>query len=239
MSAPARNFRALRIAGALLVALFGIWAGMRVYSTHSPAAHPRATVLVPVGEASPPTSADMGDFAESAPTVTKIPELLPAFSLGDRTGKSTPISTWRGKSLILNFWATWCAPCRHEIPLLESLYGEWGSRGVEVVGIAVDYRDKVLAYADELKIAYPLLIGEQDALDVATALGVASPVFPFTVFTDSRGRVVALFVGELHRPQADLILSVVQNINQNNMDLTEARRKVAEGLLALKPNRAG
>jgi thiol-disulfide isomerase/thioredoxin len=234
MSAPARNLRALRIAGALLVVLFGIWAGLRVYSTHSPAA-----VHVPVGEASPPASADMGNFDESAPTVTKIPEQLPAFSLGDRTGKPTPISTWRGKSLILNFWATWCAPCRREIPLLESLYGEWGSRGVEVVGVAVDYRDKVLEYADQLKIAYPLLIGEQDALDVAAALGVASPVFPFSVFTDRQGRVVALFVGELHRPQADLILSVVQNLNQGGVDLTEARHKVAEGLLALTPKPGG
>ena len=64
----------------------------------------------------------------------------------------------------------------------------------------------------ELKIAYPLLVGEQDALDVAAAFGVESPVFPFTVFTDRRGEVVALFVGELHRPQAELILSAVQNL---------------------------
>jgi hypothetical protein len=55
-------------------------------------------------------------------------------------------------------------------------------------------------------MTYPLLIGEQDALDAATALGVDSPVFPFTVFTDRRGEVVALFVGELHKPQAELIL---------------------------------
>jgi hypothetical protein len=72
----------------------------------------------------------------------------------------------------------------------------------------------VLAYADDLKIAYPLLIGEQDALDAAAALGVDSPVFPFTVFTDRRGEVVALFVGELHRPQAELILREVQNLNR-------------------------
>ena len=77
-----------------------------------------------------------------------------------------------------------------------------------VIGIAVDDRDTVLAYADELKIAYPLLIGEQDALDAAAAFGVESPAFPFTVFTDRRGEVVALYVGELHKPQADLILSV-------------------------------
>ena len=99
-----------------------------------------------------------------------------------------------------------------------------------VVGIAVDHRDQVVAYADELKIAYPLLIGEQDALDVAAALGVESPVFPFTVFTDRRGEVVALFIGELHQAQADLILSEVQNLNQRQVGLPAARRTISEGL---------
>jgi peroxiredoxin len=122
---------------------------------------------------------------------------------------------------------------------LKSLSGEWRSRNVEVVGIAVDYRDKVAAYADEMKIPYPVLVGSQDALDVATELGVASPVFPFTVFTDKRGEVVALYVGELHQAQADLILGVVQNLNEDRLKLPEARRNIADGLHALNPNRAG
>jgi thiol-disulfide isomerase/thioredoxin len=154
--------------------------------------------------------------------------------LGGRTGKPTSITTWRGKSLIINFWATWCAPCRHEIPLLQSIRREWLDRNLEVVGIAVDYRDKVVAYADELKISYPLLIGEDDALDVARAFGVDSPAFPFTVFTDQRGEVVALYVGELHKIQVDLILSVVQSLNQNRMQLPEARHTIAEGLRSMR-----
>jgi thiol-disulfide isomerase/thioredoxin len=232
------NVRALRFAGALLIVLFGVWAGLRVYSSRAPAIAPAAVVRVPVGEASPPTPSDADSEADALPP-TKIPETLPEFTLGDRTGKPTPVSTWRGKSLILNFWATWCAPCRREIPLLESLHGEWAARGVEVVGVAVDYRDKVVAYADELRIAYPLLIGEQDALDVAAKLGVESPVFPFTVFTDGQGEVVTLYLGELHRPQADLILSAVQNLNQNRMSLSEARRHIAEGLHELQAKRRG
>jgi hypothetical protein len=103
-----------------------------------------------------------------------------------------------------------------------------------VVGIAVDYRDKVVAYADDLKISYPLLIGEDDALDVARAFGVDSPAFPFTVFTDRRGEVVALYVGELHQIQVDLILSVVQSLNQNRMQLPEARHTIAEGLRSMR-----
>ena len=138
----------------------------------------------------------------------------------------------------MNFWATWCAPCRREIPLLQSLQAQWSGRDVEVVGVAVDYRDKVRAYAEELKIGYPLLIGEEDALEVAARFGVVTPVFPFTVFTDRRGEVVTLYVGELHKAQADLILSVVETLNQNHVQLAEARRNIAAGLQALAADRA-
>jgi thiol-disulfide isomerase/thioredoxin len=192
---------------------------------------------VPVGEASPPGPDD--DFDPAAPMAATIPERLPEFSLSNRDGKPTAITTWTGKSLIINFWATWCAPCRHEIPLLQALSGEWRGRDVEVIGIAVDYRDKVVAFANDLKIGYPLLIGEDDALDAARALGVESPVFPFTVFTDRRGEVVALFVGELHRPQAELILAAMQRLNANLVQLPAARHDIAEGLRALARQHAG
>jgi thiol-disulfide isomerase/thioredoxin len=228
------NSRTWRVAAALLALVVGVWVGLRLPPHAAP---PVAGVRVPAGEASPPIPSDLdkpGD-PEVPPRVT-IPEKLPEFSLGDRVGKPTPISTWQGKSLIINFWATWCAPCRREIPLLESLSRDWGKRNVQVVGVAVDYRDKVLAYANDLKIPYPILIGEQDALDAAATLGVESPVFPFTVFTDRRGQIVTLFVGELHKPQADLILSVVQNVNEDRIPLATARHTIADGLRALAPN---
>ena len=104
---------------------------------------------------------------------------------------------------------------------------------MSVVGIAVDHREAVLEFAKRLKIGYPLLIGEQDALDAAAALGVASPVFPFTVFTDRRGEVVALYIGELHKPQAELILSQVQSLNQGQIELAAARRAITDGLSSL------
>jgi thiol-disulfide isomerase/thioredoxin len=170
---------------------------------------------------------------------SKIPDRLPQFSLADRAGQATSIASFGGKSMIINFWATWCAPCRSEIPLLEALHAEWAGRDVTVVGIAVDYPDKVLEFAKRFKIGYPLLIGEQDALDAAAAFGVETPVFPFTVFTDRRGEVVALFIGELHRPQAELILSEVQNLNRDRVQLPAARRAIAEGLRALDSKRPG
>ncbi len=238
------HVRAWRVAGALLVVVIGLWAGFRMYASHAPGrvaggAPPVGGMRIPVDETSLAIPSDFDAPESPALPLRKIPERLPTFALADRTGRPISIATWRDKSLIINFWATWCAPCRHEIPLLESLSREWRGRGVEVVGIAVDHRDQVLAYANELKIAYPLLIGEQDALEVAGELGFDSPVFPFTVFTDQRGEVVTLYVGELHKAQADLILSVVQNLNQNHVQLTEARRAIADGLHALAPEHPG
>jgi len=228
------NERALRIAGLILVVVVGVWAGVRIHSGRLAAEH-LAGVRTPVGAASPPTPSDL---IEEAPTPVKIPDRLPEFSLTALDGKSTPIGSWKGKSLIINFWATWCAPCRREIPLLESLSGQWAARGVQVIGIAVDHRDSVSRYAQELNIGYPLLIGE-DALDVAGSLGFASPVFPFTVFTDRRGEVVALYVGELHKPQADLILSTVQTLNDDQVQLKQARQSIAEGLHTLRSSKPG
>jgi thiol-disulfide isomerase/thioredoxin len=230
------NDRLFRVAGALLVAIVGIWAVVRIQSSRM---IPPSAVGMPsaIGEAGSPLRGDLA--AESTPQPTKIPDRLPTFSLSDLQGKSTPIASWSGKSLVINFWATWCAPCRREIPLLEGLSGQWGSRGVQVVGIAVDHREAVTDYVRQLKIEYPILIGEQDALDVASSLGFDAPVFPFTVFTDRRGELVALYVGELHEPQAALILSVVQDLDQDRIVLQQARSTIAAGLQKLGSSKAG
>jgi thiol-disulfide isomerase/thioredoxin len=224
----------LRVAGAALLAALAIWAGTKLYSSRG-AAQVHRGIPVPAGEASTPNPSDLALGVDGLPPPAKIPERLPEFSLADRAGKPTPITSFGGKSLIINFWATWCAPCRSEIPLLKTLHAEWAGNGMSVVGIAVDHRDKVLEFAERFKIGYPLLIGEQDALDAAAALGVETPVFPFTVFTDARGEVVALFVGELHKPQAEFILAEVENLNKGLVQLASARRTIDEGLRALKP----
>jgi thiol-disulfide isomerase/thioredoxin len=226
----------LRLLGAASIVLLGIWAGLKTHSVRS--AHEAHGVAVPAGMASAPDPSDSA-ASEAAIPHPVVPARLPDFSLKDLTGKSIPISAWSGKSLVINFWATWCAPCRREIPLLKTLAAEWDGRDLKVVGIAVDYRDKVRDFAGQFKIDYPVLIGDQDALDVAAKFGMASPAFPFTVFTDRRGEVVALFVGELHRPQADFILSEVQDLNQDRVQLPEARRAIVEGLRALAEKQAG
>jgi thiol-disulfide isomerase/thioredoxin len=223
-----------RYLGGALVVLLGVWAGLKFHSVHQFSA---PGVAVPAGVASAPDPKE-NSAIETAPHPV-IPARLPDFSLNDLSGKSTSIAAWSGKSLVINFWATWCAPCRREIPLLKSVAADWAGRDLKVIGIAVDYADKVQQFAGQFKIDYPVLIGEQDALEVAAKFGMDSPALPFTVFTDRRGEVVALFVGELHRPQADFILSEVQNLNQEHIQLPDARRAIAEGLEAMAGKNAG
>lgn len=225
----------LRYLAGTLVVLLGMWAGLKFRAAREISA---PAVAVPAGIASAADSKDSAAVEGAAPHPV-IPAQLPDFSLSDLSGKPTSIAAWRGKSLVINFWATWCAPCRREIPLLKTVAADWAGRDLEVVGIAVDYADKVRQFTGQFKIDYPVLIGEQDALDIAAKFGMDSPALPFTVFTDRRGEVVALFVGELHRPQANLILSEVQNLNQERIQLPEARRAIAEGLEGMAGKNTG
>lgn len=241
MSVPAQG-RLLKLGALTLLVVIGVWAGVRVHAwlTGGPAGargaagvRGAASVRVPVGEASAPTPSDLLSDLDGVRMPTKIPERLPDFALQDAGGRLTSIHSWDGRSLIVNFWATWCEPCRREIPLLETLASQWSARGMTVVGIAVDERPQVIRFARELKIEYPVLIGEQDALEVAARLGFESPGFPFTVFTDRRGDVVAMYLGELHPAQADLILNEVQAVNQDREPVAQARRSIETGLRAL------
>jgi thiol-disulfide isomerase/thioredoxin len=168
-----------------------------------------------------------------AAPASQLVETLPQFQLADRDGQLRSLQDWPDRALIVNFWATWCAPCRREIPLLQQLQRDHAAEGFQVIGIAVDFRDKVLAYADEMQIEYPLLIGEQEALDAAAAFGVATVGLPFTVFSDRQGRIVTAHLGELTAAEADLILDAVRRVDAGETTPADARVALEAELAAL------
>ena len=177
------------------------------------------------------------DATAGANTRRPVPERLPEISLADADGVKHKLSDWKGRPLLINFWATWCAPCRREIPLLKRLRHERAADGLEIVGIAVDFRDAVQSYAREIGIDYPVLVGEQDGLEAIAAFGMDT-VFPFTVFADRQGRIVTLKVGELRPEEGRFILDVVKAVDQGSTDLAAARKQIADGMAALAADRA-
>jgi len=164
-----------------------------------------------------------------------MPETLPDFTLGDLAGKPTSIRSWPGKSLIVNFWATWCGPCRREIPLLRELQKQHGAEGFQIVGVAVDIREDVIKYAQEIGIDYPILIGEQDGLDAVNKFGQGSIGFPFTVFTDNQRRIVLFHLGEIRQEQAEILFGAVRDVNSGKLTPAAARVVAAKQLAALAP----
>jgi thiol-disulfide isomerase/thioredoxin len=165
-----------------------------------------------------------------------VPDQRPLFSLKDLNDRTRSIAEWDGHALIVNFWATWCAPCRHEIPLLNSISAEYADKNIKVVGIAVDFAEDVKKFIARVPLHYDLLIGEEDGLEAARGFGVDSMAFPFTAFTDQRGQVLAVHLGELHGPQLKAALAVMDEVNRGQTPIAKARTAMAEALKTPPPD---
>jgi thiol-disulfide isomerase/thioredoxin len=137
------------------------------------------------------------DRPEGVGPATEVPEQLPEFVLNDIWGEPTSISKWSGKALLINFWATWCAPCRREMPLLQALHNEQPQTGIQVVGIAIDRLPDVEAYITESGISYPILVGQEDALAVSDLFDLEGLGLPFSVLVSPDGSILTVYVGEL------------------------------------------
>jgi thiol-disulfide isomerase/thioredoxin len=143
----------------------------------------------------------------SRPAVDPAAQKLLIASFTDLDGKLRTLSPLRGKVLIVNFWATWCLPCREEIPELKKVGRKYGDNGVEITGIALDNASKVRDYAAELSIDYGLLIGNADTLALGKDLGNHAGVLPFTVILDRAGRVAYTHAGALTAATLDTVLA--------------------------------
>lgn len=134
---------------------------------------------------------------------------LLALSLPDMEGQPQPLRQWQGKVMVINFWATWCEPCRQEMPEFVRAQRELGPKGVQFVGIAVDQRDKIAQFANELDLNYPVLVGGFDAVDISKTLGNPLAALPFTVILGRDGRVAHTQLGQLKPIQ---LRSIIANL---------------------------
>jgi len=144
-------------------------------------------------------------YAPQAVTPQAISALW-SLQFADLRGQAQPLSQWRGKVLVLNFWASWCAPCREEMPDFDALRRQYQDRGVEFVGIAIDNEKNVTQFLQTMPVSYPILIGEGAALALARQLGNTSGALPYTLVIDSGGNIALSHLGLLPRERLDKVL---------------------------------
>ena len=135
-----------------------------------------------------------------------IVERVYAARLADLNGASQGLEQLRGQVLVVNFWATWCAPCREEIPGFVSLQERYGSSGLQFVGIAIDQPENVAEFAREFRINYPLLTGGLETMDLLRQAGNRAGVLPYTLIIDRGGNLVGREPGGLKEARLEGII---------------------------------
>ena len=146
----------------------------------------------------------LGTSAPSSISSSEVsPAALYATTFSDAEGKPQSLGRYQGKLLVLNFWATWCAPCREEMPAFARLQKRWAARNVQFVGVANDDPERVRQFGKDLGIDYPLLTGGEEVGVLSKRLGNRMSVLPHTVILDRDGRVLEERVGTYSEPELE------------------------------------
>jgi thiol-disulfide isomerase/thioredoxin len=163
-----------------------------------------------VGLAAAAAGAGLGIWRYGAPgrddgNAAAVQALLSA-RLNDVKGDAQTLESWRGRILVINFWATWCAPCREEIPMFVRMQDRYRGQGLQFVGIAFDQPEKVSEFAREFGINYPLLIGGLDTMALMRETGNRVGVLPFTLVMDRHGTVSSRHPGGLKEAKLEAVV---------------------------------
>src|SRR3970282_1500768 len=136
----------------------------------------------------------------------EAPAAATDFALRDLAGNTHSLSSWRGKVVLLNFWATWCPPCREEIPLFIDLQRRYAQQGLQIVGISIDNPEAVARYWQEMKINYPLLIADETTYELMAAYGNRQGGLPYSVLIAADGRIAGGKIGAYHCAELEAAL---------------------------------
>jgi len=152
------------------------------------------------------------DSHDLAPVIPKavnndvIGTARPAFELKDLDNELRNIDEWNGKVLLVNFWATWCPPCKKEMPAFIELQEEYKAQGFEVIGIALDDTESVQNFVDTLGVNYTVMAAEYKGLDLSRKYGNRIGALPFSVFVGRDGKIELTQAGELSKNQVAQII---------------------------------
>jgi thiol-disulfide isomerase/thioredoxin len=128
-------------------------------------------------------------------------------SFVDLEGRSRRLLEWRGQVVVCNFWATWCAPCREEVPLLVAAKQQYAAKGLEVVGIGIDQAAKIRDFASNYKVNYPMLVAGSEAIEMMRDLGNNAGALPYTVLLDRSGSVAGQRLGAFRKEELNAALT--------------------------------
>ncbi len=131
----------------------------------------------------------------------------PEFKMKDMDGRLRKISEWDGKIIVLNFWASWCPPCRNELPGFIELQKKYADQGLQFIGIAVDIPENVRQFMQQIPLNFPTLVDEVEAMKIAGIYGNTLGALPYTVIIDRSGKIVFTHTGELKQSQAEKLIS--------------------------------
>ena len=129
------------------------------------------------------------------------------FTLPDITGKPRKLSEWQGRVIILNFWATWCPPCRKEIPMFLDYYEKYRGQGLEIIGVAIDKKEDVEAFIDTLFINYPVLLGGTEMMTMMRRYGNRVGSLPYNVLIDRDGKILNTKKGAYTHAELEALLT--------------------------------
>jgi thiol-disulfide isomerase/thioredoxin len=126
-----------------------------------------------------------------------LPQQLPSFSMQDSSGATRHSSEWKGKILVVNFWATWCPPCLEEMPELVVFQDQYSPQGVQVVGVAVDNLEQVKGFIELYGINFPVVLGQDDAIELGKKMGNRISALPYTAIFDQNGKTLYAQPGKI------------------------------------------
>ena len=167
---------------------------------------------------------------EATVTQEKVSErnFLGEFELIDLNNVMTSSSKWNGQYKLINFWATWCAPCRREIPLLNNTQKEYQDMSIQIIGIAVDVLDDVIAYSEETPFEYPVLVGEEEAIAIAENANIEFIGLPFTMLVDDQNEIIKTHLGEIKEHHIDMLTEVIRGMQRGKISVEEAKIKLGK-----------
>ncbi len=177
----------------LIVVIFAVWEGIAVYRSLN--------------------------YWKPSPTPPRLsqntPPALLQMSLPDLGHRLQPLQQWQGRVLVVNFWATWCEPCKDEMPMLDHMQANWPTSQVQFVGIGVDEREAIVQYLKFQPMRYPMLVGNQETLDVTAAYGNAQSGIPFTLVFSPAGDLVLHKLGRITEPELRNAILTATRVRQS------------------------